>query len=105
MNSSNVFELWLCRLGSNEYIPQSAVPMEYETHSAEDVGIFARGPMSHLFHGVHEQHYVAHVIQYAACIGDYRDSCDREDRGTSGSASPSLLFLGLVVLGVFTRIL
>ena len=49
--------------------------MEYETHSAEDVGIFARGPMSHLFHGVQEQNYVAHVIQYAACIGDHSVRC------------------------------
>ncbi|XP_078337678.1 alkaline phosphatase-like [Crassostrea virginica] len=72
--------------GQNDYIQQTAVPLSSETHSGEDVGIFARGPMSHLFHGVHEQHYVAHVVQYAACIGDYRDSCDRDTR-VSSSAS------------------
>ena len=25
--------------------------------------------MSHLFHGVHEQNYIAHAMMYAACIG------------------------------------
>ncbi|XP_061189803.1 alkaline phosphatase, tissue-nonspecific isozyme-like [Saccostrea echinata] len=82
---------------ANNYVQQSAVPLAYETHSAEDVGIFAQGPMSHLLHGVHEQHYIAHVIQYASCIGDYRDSCDKESRLTSDSKSlgPTLFLLFL----------
>lgn len=33
--------------------------------------------MSHLFHRVHEQSYVAHVMGYAACIGPYKNDCDR----------------------------
>lgn len=32
------------------------------------------GPYAHLFHSVHEQNYVAHVIAYAAKIGDYDNS-------------------------------
>ncbi|XP_061189805.1 alkaline phosphatase, tissue-nonspecific isozyme-like isoform X2 [Saccostrea echinata] len=63
-----------------DFMQQSAVPLEFDTHSGEDVGIFARGPMSHLFHGVHEQHYVSHVVQYAACLGDYSEDCDYESR-------------------------
>lgn len=30
--------------------------------------------MAHLFHKIHEQSYVAHVISYAAHIGRFRDS-------------------------------
>ena len=30
--------------------------------------------MSYLFHGVHEQSYVAHAISYALRIGRFRDS-------------------------------
>lgn len=30
--------------------------------------------MAHLFHRVHEQSYVAHVISYAARIGRFRDN-------------------------------
>lgn len=47
--------------------------------------------MSHLFHGVHEQHYVAHVIQYAACIGEYANECDKDAR-MSVSAAPTYSF-------------
>ena len=36
------------------------------------MAIYARGPMSHLFHGIHEQHYIAHVMAYASCVGDYK---------------------------------
>lgn len=76
------------RTDANDYMQQSAVPLASETHSGEDVGIYARGPMSHLFHGVHEQHYVSHVIQYAACIGDYATDCDEVSR-MSTSAAPT----------------
>ena len=51
------------------------MPLDYETHGGEDVAIFARGPMAHLFHGVHEQNYIAHVMAYASCVGRYRDKC------------------------------
>ena len=41
-----------------------------ETHAGEDVPLHARGPMSHLFGGVHEQSYIAHAIMYAGCMGE-----------------------------------
>uniref|UniRef100_A0A3Q0S3Q0 Alkaline phosphatase n=1 Tax=Amphilophus citrinellus TaxID=61819 RepID=A0A3Q0S3Q0_AMPCI len=50
-----------------EYMQQAAVPLDAETHGGEDVAIYAKGPMAHLFHGVKEQNYVAHVMAYAAC--------------------------------------
>ncbi len=46
------------------------IPTGYATHGAEDVGIYASGPMAHLFHGTHEEPYVAHVMKYAACLGE-----------------------------------
>lgn len=51
--------------------------MASESHGGEDVPIYASGPMSHLIHGVKEQHYVGHVMQYASCVGRYSDNCDR----------------------------
>ncbi|GAA6095827.1 intestinal-type alkaline phosphatase [Tachysurus ichikawai] len=56
-----------------EYIQQSAVPLSSETHGSEDVAIFAKGPMSHLFHGVQEQSYIAHAMAFAACIEPYSE--------------------------------
>ena len=45
------------------------VPLASESHGGDDVAIFAIGPQAHLFQGVYEQHYIAHVMGYAACIG------------------------------------
>uniref|UniRef100_A0A4W4FR66 Alkaline phosphatase n=1 Tax=Electrophorus electricus TaxID=8005 RepID=A0A4W4FR66_ELEEL len=56
---------------NEEYMQQAAVPLDAETHGGEDVAIYAKGPMAHLFHGVKEQHYVAHVMAYAACLEPY----------------------------------
>lgn len=78
----------------NNYRQQAAVPLDSETHSIEDVAIFAKGPMSHLFHGVQEQTYIAHVLAYAACIEPY-DDCDLPNH--AGSIHPSLLLLLLAV--------
>uniref|UniRef100_A0A146ZXB8 Alkaline phosphatase n=1 Tax=Fundulus heteroclitus TaxID=8078 RepID=A0A146ZXB8_FUNHE len=55
-----------------EYMQQAAVPLDAETHGGEDVAIYAKGPMAHLFHGVKEQNYVAHVMAYAACLEPYK---------------------------------
>ncbi|XP_071824677.1 alkaline phosphatase-like isoform X2 [Apostichopus japonicus] len=62
---------------SKLYFQQALIPMESETHGGEDVPVYAVGPMAHLFHTTHEQSYLAHAMQYAACIGDYAGACDR----------------------------
>ncbi|MDN3639010.1 alkaline phosphatase [Simiduia curdlanivorans] len=48
------------------FFQESLVPLSSETHGGEDVAIFAGGPWAHLFHGTHEQHYIYHVMRYAA---------------------------------------
>lgn len=62
---------------SRVYLQQALIPLESETHGGEDVPIYAIGPMAHLFHTTHEQSYISHAMQYAACIGDYAGACDR----------------------------
>ncbi|XP_052081245.1 alkaline phosphatase-like [Mytilus californianus] len=59
-----------------DFHQQSAIKMGLETHGGDDVAIFARGPMSHLFQGVHEQHYIAHVMAFASCVGEYAKEKD-----------------------------
>jgi len=44
------------------YVQETTVPLLDETHSAEDVPIYATGPCAYLFHGVQEQNYVFHVM-------------------------------------------
>lgn len=42
--------------------------------------------MSHLFHRVHEQAYVAHVMAYSACLGPYLHDCPRPEVSTPHGA-------------------
>ncbi len=48
------------------YVQQALINLESETHSAEDVAIFASGPQAWLFQGTVEQNYIYHVINEAA---------------------------------------
>ncbi|MFD1795760.1 alkaline phosphatase [Paracoccus aurantiacus] len=48
-----------------DYLQQSLIPMQSETHSGEDVAVFARGPWAHLFGGVIEQNVIFHVMNHA----------------------------------------
>ncbi|XP_044523771.1 alkaline phosphatase, tissue-nonspecific isozyme [Gracilinanus agilis] len=80
----------------DNYQAQSAVPLRHETHGGEDVAVFAKGPMAHLLHGVHEQNYIPHVMAYASCIGSNKDHC--QSRSSAGLAPQPALFAGLVTL-------
>ncbi|KAL6259881.1 hypothetical protein P5V15_009791 [Pogonomyrmex californicus] len=53
------------------YSQQATIISDEATHGGGDVAVYAIGPYAHLFHSVHEQNYVAHVIAYAAKIGEY----------------------------------
>ncbi|XP_075058466.1 intestinal-type alkaline phosphatase-like [Mixophyes fleayi] len=71
------------------YQQQSAVPLSSETHGGEDVAIMAKGPFAHLFHGIHEQSYIAHVMAYAACLEPYTEC--HPNSGSLISSSTMLL--------------
>jgi alkaline phosphatase len=53
-----------------DYMQESTVPMESETHGGEDVAIFARGPQAHLIRGVMEQNVIYHVMAEALNLRD-----------------------------------
>lgn len=55
------------------YVQYAAIHQEEAFHDGSDVGIFAAGPFAHLFQGVQEQSYIAHVFAYAMCLADYSD--------------------------------
>lgn len=85
----------------NNYQAQAAVPLSMETHGGEDVAVFAKGPLAHLLHGVHEQNYIPHVMAYAACIGQNREHC----MSRSGTADLRPVLSGIVALLTVTRLL
>ncbi|NXI55172.1 PPBI phosphatase, partial [Chloroceryle aenea] len=82
------------------YKQQTAVPLESETHGGEDVAILAKGPMAHLFHGVQEQTYVAHVMAYAACLEPYT-TCYQLDSAPGTHATPLAPLLPTLLLSLF----
>jgi len=51
-----------------DFLQEAAIPLELETHAAEDVAIYATGPKAHLFHGVQEQSYIYQVMAHALKI-------------------------------------
>lgn len=77
-----------------QFLQQTAVPLRSETHGGEDVAILARGPMAHLFHGVHEQNYIAYAMRYAACVGDDLRHCSGDENLPKDD---DVIFLGTVV--------
>lgn len=88
-------------LAGNDYLQQAPVPLDSETHGIEDVAIFAKGPMSHLFHGVQEQSYIAHVMAFAGCLEPY-EGCELPPPSHAGVIHPNLLLLlvGLLLLSL-----
>lgn len=75
INGSRVDPTTLDMAHRNAQFP-STVPLSSESHSGDDVVVYASGPWSHLFIGVFEQNYIPHAIAYAACIGSGPTACD-----------------------------
>lgn len=44
---------------------EALVPLSSETHSGEDVAIYAQGPGAHLINGTNEQNILFHIMDYA----------------------------------------
>jgi alkaline phosphatase len=51
---------------SSGFHQEALIPLESETHSGEDVIVFAQGPGADLVSGTNEQNMVFHVISRAA---------------------------------------
>jgi len=48
-----------------DYLQQALIPMSSETHSGEDVAVYAKGPWAHLYDGTIEQSVIFHVMHHA----------------------------------------
>ncbi|XP_058045145.1 intestinal-type alkaline phosphatase 1-like [Ahaetulla prasina] len=80
---------------NSTYKQQAPVWLASETHGGEDVAIMAKGPMAHLFHGVQEQSYVAHVMAFAGCLQPY-DMCNLP--ADISAAAPKVGLAGLLLV-------
>ncbi|RVE46598.1 hypothetical protein evm_008731 [Chilo suppressalis] len=68
------------------YNQVAGIRLVENSHGGGDVAIYARGPHAHLFHNVHEQHYVYHAVMYAMA---YSSGCN---------LFPSFTLLTIVIL-------
>lgn len=86
--------------GSLTYKQASAAPLEYSTHGADDVGVWAAGPWSHLVHGTHQQTDLAMVMKYAGCLNTYmdREGCPGISGGHSKTEGALTLWVILVAM-------
>ncbi|MEK6750258.1 MAG: alkaline phosphatase [Pseudomonadota bacterium] len=57
---------------SLNFLQESTVPLDSETHAGEDVGVYATGPMAHLVHGSMEQNWIYHVMRASFGFDDER---------------------------------
>ncbi|XP_059045152.1 alkaline phosphatase, tissue-nonspecific isozyme-like isoform X2 [Achroia grisella] len=80
---------------NNVYYKQNAgIVLDENSHGGGDVIIYAKGPHSHLFHNIHEQHYVYYAVLYASKMGPY---------ASSNACNPT--FLGFLILFVLLFLL
>nr|WP_283620002.1 alkaline phosphatase [Alteromonas macleodii] len=56
------------------YHQEALIPLGSETHSGEDVGIYAKGPGAFLVNGTNEQSVIFHVMDFAADFVSDADS-------------------------------
>ncbi|XP_038075942.1 alkaline phosphatase-like [Patiria miniata] len=78
-----------------DFVQPALIPLATGSHGGEDVAIYANGPMSHLFHGVHEQNYIAHVVRYAARLGG--NECGGNGAPSSGGFDLLLTLAGVML--------
>ncbi|CAH1255571.1 ALPL [Branchiostoma lanceolatum] len=76
-------------VADKDYRQQATLPFPDESHAGEDVSVYARGPMAHLFHGVQDQSYIAHAIKYAACLGDSKEHCLQKEAAKKKAEEPT----------------
>ena len=88
----------ISRTGDKDYLQDGLWPRKSETHAAEEVGLYARGPMSHLFRGVQEQSSIAHIMMYASCVGPNKDLCQTTNTGKSSHSSQGFNILTLSII-------
>nr|VZI13627.1 unnamed protein product [Spirometra erinaceieuropaei] len=84
---ADLHEFSSAQLTDKEFRQQALVPLSDATHGGEDVGVYATGPFSHLFHRNIDNTYLAHVMKWSLCLSPYQREahCSRANRWSSVS--------------------
>jgi alkaline phosphatase len=74
VNTGRAADLTTINTEDEGFHQEALVPLSAETHSAEDVAIYAGGAGAYLMHGVQEQNYIYHVMNAASKIEKRKDN-------------------------------
>lgn len=72
----------------------ATVPRSKETHGGEDVGVWASGPMAHLFRGSYDQTTIPMLMAYILQVGPYAI----DEKCASCSITPLLLLIAAMFM-------
>lgn len=82
------------------FMQPTTVPLYESSHAGDDVAVFAVGPYAHLFTGVYEQHYIAHAMMFATCLGP-NGYLKAATCGSSSNLKLSIILISLAALITF----
>nr|CDS27093.1 alkaline phosphatase [Hymenolepis microstoma] len=77
----------------------SLVPLPWATHSGEDVGVYATGAFSRLFHSTVDNTFIANAIKFAMCLPPF----EVESHCFSTSATIGLSTLSIIGTLIVTK--
>ncbi|VDL91108.1 unnamed protein product [Schistocephalus solidus] len=67
----NVSEISKEELQNKTFLQQALVPLRWSTHGGDDVGVYAIGPFSWMFHRTIDNTFIAQTMKYAMCVEPY----------------------------------
>lgn len=82
-----------------DHVYSSGVPLPDESHGGEDIAVYAEGPWGHLINGLHQQSYIAYLMMYASCTGNYVKSnhCIKSNASKIMEISIQMILLIVVI--------
>lgn len=80
------------------HVYSSGIPLEQETHGGEDIAVYVEGPWGHLINGLHQQSYIAYLMMYASCTGNYKNGNHCVNSNASKNMETSFKMLSLIVV-------
>ena len=89
-----------------KYVSPGLIPRYEESHASDDVGLWAQGPLSFMFHTTHKQSYIGHVLAFSICAGPYSDqkcpiwSSQRRNHQASTKTWPIVLGVTVFLLAI-----
>ncbi len=73
--------------------------LPWATHAGEDVGLYAAGPFSWLFHATVDNTFVAQSMKFALCVEPYQREEHCVNHAHFGAlSSPSMLLMIIFML-------